>query len=56
MAADNHYERPSRAKESEGRSNEGAELFSIHVSTPVRDTRSQKQHFYKKNLLTRGEN
>lgn len=33
MAADNHYERPSRAKESEGRSNEGAELFSIRFNT-----------------------
>lgn len=52
MAADNRCERPSRAKkESERGSNEGAELFSICISTPVRDTRIQKQHFYKKNIL-----
>lgn len=53
MAADNHYERPSRAKESEGRSNEGADLFSIRFNTSEgykesKTTFLQEKPFYKK--------
>lgn len=44
MAAVNHCAYPFRAKGSEGRSNERAELFLICMLTPLRDSTSVKKN------------